>query len=229
METIYTIPVNENFDKAIESDQPACPYCLIREHLEQKQLDFIMGAAMMEPDTRIQTNRLGFCPEHYEMMFGMKNRLSLALMLESYLDENRKSFRVPLIGSDQAKAKKLSEEMGNISSTCYVCDRIASDFEKIMDTSVYMWERDADFRKKFARADFFCETHYRTVLDRARARMGKKDFSEFFGVITGIENTYYDKLREDVKWFIKKFDYRFKDEPWYDAKDAVERALKLLK
>ena len=39
---------------------------------------------------------------------------------------------------------------------------------------------------------------------------------------------YYDKLREDVRWFVKKFDYRYDDEPWGDAKDAVERAIKFL-
>ena len=30
---------------------------------------------------------------------------------------------------------------------------------------------------------------------------------------------------EFVDWFIKKFDYRFQDEPWKDSKDAVERAI----
>ena len=31
-----------------------------------------------------------------------------------------------------------------------------------------------------------------------------------------------------MSWFIKKFDYNYQDEPWYDSKDAVERSLKLL-
>ena len=36
-------------------------------------------------------------------------------------------------------------------------------------------------------------------------------------------------LNGDVSWYAKKYDYRYKDEPWYDAKDAVERALKMLR
>ena len=40
--------------------------------------------------------------------------------------------------------------------------------------------------------------------------------------------SYFDTLREDVSWFCKKFDYRYNDEPWYNSKDAVERAIKFL-
>ena len=39
-----------------------------------------------------------------------------------------------------------------------------------------------------------------------------------------MENAYFDKLRADVSWFCKKFDYRYENEPWGDAKDAPERA-----
>ena len=41
-----------------------------------------------------------------------------------------------------------------------------------------------------------------------------------------IVNSYAEKLNDDISWFCKKFDYRYDDEPWYDSKDAVERAIK---
>ena len=34
-----------------------------------------------------------------------------------------------------------------------------------------------------------------------------------------------DRTIEDVEWFIKKFDYRYKDEPWKNSKDALVRTL----
>ena len=40
---------------------------------------------------------------------------------------------------------------------------------------------------------------------------------------------YFDQLREDVSWFCKKFDYRYDQEPWYNSKDAVERAIIFLR
>lgn len=79
-EQLYTIPINEAFDQGC-----GCPMCTLRKKLEDQSLSYIMGAAMMEPDIRIVTNKLGFCRAHFHRMLGMGNRLSLALMLESHL------------------------------------------------------------------------------------------------------------------------------------------------
>ena len=81
-DSIYTIPISEVFEP-----KDGCPICRMRDMLETRGIDYIMGAAMMEPDVRIETNRLGFCKLHYDKMLQQKNRLSLALMLESHLKE----------------------------------------------------------------------------------------------------------------------------------------------
>ena len=76
--TIHVIQVFEIDD--------GCPICRMRRTVENHIVDYIMGAAMMEPDVRIETNKTGFCPSHYDMMLNHKGRLSLALMLETHLD-----------------------------------------------------------------------------------------------------------------------------------------------
>ena len=85
-DSIYTIPINEIFET-----ECGCPVCAMRNTLEQRCIEYIMGAAMMEPDVRIETNRLGFCKEHLGMMLAQRNRLSLALTLQTHLDEIRKN------------------------------------------------------------------------------------------------------------------------------------------
>ena len=55
-EHIYTVPVSEAF----EQRDGRCPLCLLREKWENNELDLILGASMMEPDIRIQTNKKGF-------------------------------------------------------------------------------------------------------------------------------------------------------------------------
>ena len=54
-ETIYTIPINEAFEAKC-----GCPLCTLRRKLERDSVEYIMGAAMMEPDVRIETNKRGF-------------------------------------------------------------------------------------------------------------------------------------------------------------------------
>lgn len=80
-EQIYTIPVSEAF----ETRNGKCPLCLLRGKWEQNELDLILGASMMEPDIRIQTNEKGFCNNHLHKMYEKGNRLPLALTLESHL------------------------------------------------------------------------------------------------------------------------------------------------
>ena len=79
---ITNIPVAEVFE-----ERDGCPLCRLRDQLEQRVVEYITGAAMMEPDIRIQTNKQGFCIDHYRQMLARRNRLSVALILDSHLDE----------------------------------------------------------------------------------------------------------------------------------------------
>ena len=56
----------------------------------------------------------------------------------------------------------------------------------------------------------------------------KKKLSEFSKEASAVVLPYFDSLREDIKHFCKKFDYRYTDVPWGNAKDSPERAVKFL-
>ena len=34
-----------------------------------------------------------------------------------------------------------------------------------------------------------------------------------------------ERVNGDLDWFIKKFDYRFQNEPWKNSKDAIQRSI----
>ena len=228
MEKIYTIPVNEAFDNSREDKSCGCAMCALERKLEENELDIILGAAMMEPDIRIKTNEAGFCARHYDMMFEMKNRLGLALMLESHLDEWRDKLKPTGLKALGASPEKRIGHIHALGESCYVCGRAAFHFEKMNETAVILWDTEKEFRDKFAEQPYICLEHYAKLLEYAKKRLSKKRFGEFAEAADTLVFTYYDKLREDVKWFIKKFDYRYDEEPWGDAKDAVERAIKFL-
>ena len=84
-ERIYTIPVNTAFEQHDD-----CPFCLLYKQLEATEIDLITGASMMEPDVRVRTNKLGFCRHHFDMMYENQKRLSLALTIQSHLEELKK-------------------------------------------------------------------------------------------------------------------------------------------
>ena len=82
---LETIPVWDAFHLHDE-----CPICAIYHKLEGEYLDTALGGAAMEPDIRLMTNELGFCQHHLEMLYAMRKRLPLALMLHTHLQEIEK-------------------------------------------------------------------------------------------------------------------------------------------
>ena len=222
MEKIYTIPVNEAFEASAADHACGCPFCALYRKLEENELDLILGASMMEPDVRIKTNEKGFCKTHYDMMFTRKNRLGMALMLESHLNRLREetSVRLSLKGVGAEAMKRLNR----LEGSCYVCDRIEFSFGKMF--AILLWESDPAFRVKLKAQPYICLPHYRAFAEYGRSGLSKKLFAEFYGEVSEVVNTYFDTLRGDISWFCKKFDYRYEAEPWGNSKDAIERAIK---
>ena len=226
MEQIYTIPVNEAFEACSSEEHRECPFCMLYSKLEDDELSMILGASMMEPDTRIKTNESGFCEKHFELLFDGGKRLPLALILESHLEhisELLKGGMFPVkSGADNIKT------IDALNKSCYLCDRIEYNFSRMTETAALLWQKDTAFREKTAVQNHFCLPHYGRFLEAAKERLSKKEFAEFYKSVSKIENEYLAELREDVSRFCKKFDYRYADEPWEGAKDAPERAKKFL-
>ena len=124
--------------------------------------------------------------------------------------------------------KMLAPILLELEGDCYVCNRINKNLSAMISTAVYLFESDGAFKEKFKKAPYFCLPHYRAMMDYASKKMGKRQFAEFYDTAKAIEDKYLETLSDDVSWFCKKFDYRYDDEPWYNSKDSVARAIKFL-
>ncbi len=223
----FTIPVNEAFEASASDPALGCPFCALARKLENDELELILGASLMEPDIRIQTNREGFCRTHYDLMFTRRNRLGMALTLESHLAELTKDLRDTGLGG--GLGNKPRRRIEALEGDCYVCRRIKGNFEKMVDTAVWLWHSDEDFPQKLKSQPYFCLPHYRMFLEAGQKKLGKKYLPPFAGAVEKVVSDYMATLGEDVSLFCKKFDYRYENEPWGNAKDAVERAIKFLR
>ena len=226
MEQIYTIPVNEAFDECRDKPECGCPLCRLYLSLVDTELDLILGASMMEPDIRIKTNEQGFCPTHYKRMLKRRRMLGMGLMMESHLDEVKKYLKGPAtLGNRRVASLK---ELSRLEDDCYVCGRVGGKLSAMIATVVYLYESDGEFVKKLRAQPYFCLPHYRSLLEYASKRMAKRNFADFSDDLYSIEEKYLDTLSADVSWFCKKFDYRYEEEPWYNSKDSVKRAIAFL-
>lgn len=224
MEQIYTIPVNESFEKGAADSSRGCPFCRLRDDLNKNEVDLILGASMMEPDVRKKTNAQGFCRAHYTKLLKAGKRLPLALVLESHLSEldkmTKKPFLTPAI-SGGSSAKKLTA----VAVDCYICRRVGSYLEKMIENAAFLWSSDEKFREKCEKQPYFCMEHFAAFLTAGKAELDRKTFSEFYKALYEKQDEYLKSISEDVSFFVKKFDYRHGDEPWEGRENAPEAAI----
>ncbi len=213
-EDICTIPISEAFE-----GNDGCPICRMRKTVENRILDYIMGAAMMEPDVRIETNRLGFCKEHLGGMMKMRGRLPLALILESHTKELTDNI---FNSSYQKNGLKASQA----HSSCFVCQKIDWGFERMINTIFLTYERDKDFRDLFDSQKFFCLEHYSLLSSASSKKVMKKYYGEFNKALKDTTSKYLEQLHSDLEKYCSMYDYRNNTEnaDWRSSKDSVERA-----
>ena len=218
---ICTIPVSEVFE---END--GCPICRMYSTVEHRILDYIMGDAMMEPDVRIETNRVGFCEHHYKEMLSHRGRLQLSLMLQSHLDEINKN--VFAKGAFVTPAKR-AEKASKISDSCFVCAKIEFGISRMIDTVYRCYENEEDFRAMFNNQTSFCLPHFKRLVANFDKRNMKRYGSDFLNNLTRITEEYAKSLYKDVSEYCTLYDYRAKKEEASDqCKNSVERTIAFL-
>ncbi len=230
-EKIYTIPLNEAYETDCE-----CPLCQLEKKLESDAIEYTLGAAMMEPDFRIESNEKGFCNKHYSMLFSRPNKLSLALVLETHLMELSKSLdslsdefenfsKDGLFKKSSDNSEKINKWFDKNNSSCVICDRVNSTMERYIEVFFYMWSHDNDFKNKVISSKGFCLYHFNKLFKNAPRYLGKNDTKEFLKIIYQKEKDELKRINEDIHKFTLKFDYRNKDMEWGTAIDAPIRTI----
>ena len=231
-EQLYAIPVNDAFNEDTE-----CPVCSMYASLQKNAIEFTMGPSYMEDDVRMETNEVGFCAKHVEMMYGNQNRLGLGLMLHTHMqnliketEKAQKKGRSSGGGffKKNTEGSAVSAYMRQLGKSCYICDRITRIFDRYIDTVFYLYDKDPAFKTKFDSSKGFCVNHYAVLYDAADAHMSGGALKDFTAKLDKLFLENMKRVCDDVEWYTDKFDYRNVDAPWKNSKDALVRAIKKL-
>ncbi len=214
-EDICSIPVNDVF-----RPKEGCPFCRMRDMLEDRMATYITGAAMMEPDVRIETNRLGFCEEHFNQILARGSRLSVALILESLLQE----VDAQVFPQGKAAGKKIAAAVRGRQENCFICENIDSNMKHLVENTLKLWQSDPDFRKLYGEQPYICLPHYGMALEAAQ-KLPRKEQPVFEEETSRLAKAYLQELSGDVTHFCRMFDYRNAGGDWGNSKDSIERAI----
>lgn len=228
-EQLFTIPVNEAFEGSSE-----CPFCEMYRNIENSAIEFTLGPSYMEDDNREITDKLGFCSEHVRQLYSRKNRLGLALMLNTHMNKLITDLRSAAAEGPAKKGGLFSKNkdeapvvrlIHTVTGTCFVCQRIDPVFSRYVDTFFYLWKKEAPFREKVTACKGFCLSHYGRLYEEGCKRLGASDLEELLSVLNKVFLENMERVDHDVSWFIDKFDHRNADKPWNNSRDALPRAL----
>ncbi len=251
-EKIYTIPVTEAFGQDCE-----CPLCLLHNKLEKEYTDYYLGPALMEPDSRIDTNKKGFCRRHFELLYNrQENRLGLALETHTHMREklsqikkisndiintannkrNSGSIFSSLSGKFASKGQSASSPqarliklLADIEGSCTICSRLEYTMDRYLDVVMYLWSKEADFRKLFAEKKGFCLVHLKMLIEASQKYLKAAESEKFLSLLMEQQIENMERIEQELDWFTKKFDYRNNDAPWGNSKDALPRSIQKLK
>lgn len=246
-ERIYTIPINEAFDQDSE-----CPLCICEAKLENDALEYFVGPAMMEPDCRIETNKTGFCAGHFTKLYNLqKDRLPLALVIDTHLTEQIKELEdiykkheksikslyekgalealsETIKGKNSSAGKAIDEivsKLKNLKESCAICDKMGENMDRLIDNTLYLYKKEPDFKKKFAKSKGFCLKHLEALLVKSREVFSPVHQAEFLVDLFPLELRELNRVQDEVNYFTKMFDYRNAGADWKNSRDAVPRSI----
>ena len=235
-EQLHTIPINDAIAEAGE-----CPFCYIEKKSEERMLDFVLGSSSsyMESDIRDQTDKAGFCRQHFKKMFDYGNALGSAWILKTHLLRQIREMEQAAKGYTPGKKglfKKKDDGDNPITKwgeareeSCYVCDSLKSTCKNYQETFLDLYRKDPAFKEQVLNGQAFCITHFIQLLRTADRKLSGDELAEFYRVMLPFEKENLERVYEDVAWFIEKYDYQNKDADWKNSKDANIRAMQKLK
>ncbi len=236
---LETIPVWDAFKKECE-----CPICVLKDRAKETYIKFYLGNSVMVPEQRVEVNKTGFCPEHFQNLLEKRSPHYLGLMththFQSYKNELFEEFskigkQAEIAGKKlktPLKDKKLIESLAQLEETinkkekeCLVCDKIEYTLKRYAFTVVYLWKKNEEFKDFFNKSKGFCLPHQSLLLKMAAEYFSGVELGLFVQDLFAVQSSNLDRLEAEILYFTQKFSQENDDKPWNGTKDAHYRLI----
>ncbi len=238
---LETIPVWDAFKEETE-----CPLCYLAEKAEQRYLNYYLGNSVMNPETRVEVNKTGFCPHHFTGLLQVRSNHSLGLLTHTHLEKQIDSFKpdfkslkneasriagktVALKSKRTTAAiKKLEDHINKQMNSCMICTRIDYTVKRYTFTIVHLWKTDMEFRDYFNDSNGFCLKHMPDLLKMGEEILSPGKMGEFIQDLIALQEKNNERIEKEILWYTQKFDSQNFDKPWGTSEDAHYRTVQKL-
>lgn len=233
---LETIPIWDTYEEDHE-----CPLCILEQKAEQGYIDFYLGSSVMNPETRVEVNKKGFCPGHFSRLFASrKNRHGLGLISHTHMKARAASLEgieKRLIARSRfgrgESLKKMAIDYSRLlasgNTSCMICDRLDYTLKRYTFTILYLWKKDDQgFRRKYSESKGFCTCHLPGILAMAPEVLSGSTYADWIKATVENQQKSMERLEKEIFWYTQKFDYQNNDKPWGTSKDALNRVIQKL-
>lgn len=215
-----------------------CPLCSLMEGAERTYLLSFQHSRVMEPNVRVQTNRSGFCPDHLGKLFQGENKLGLALVMLTHLQEKLPALRDALEGTvtaaeggrrdGEARISAAIRSLETMRDQCFICGLLSQDMERYAWTILYLWRKDRDFAAVLRTSRGFCLSHFCAVLRSAVGLLRADRLSAWLRDVVPLMTGSLGALEKDLTAFTQLHQAGNRSLGTEEERSALSRTLQKL-
>ena len=225
---LETIPIWDSLNEDSE-----CLMCSLMEKAEKDSLKYYLGSSVMNPETRVQVNSIGFCSHHLDLLAKTNKSQSLAVIERSYMEKSLEILEKNFFKVEQAKKGKntnkeileLNKTIDNRLKGCLICNKMQDRLNRYAYTVSALWEKDIEFRKALEASKGFCLVHLKSILALSKESLNSEEQKEFAKSMISLERKNLSRINEEVIWMTQKFKSENLDKPWENSADSHKRLI----
>jgi hypothetical protein len=215
--------------------QSGCPFCRLLSRSADRYLDAVLWEMVNDTAVRDELNQArGYCQQHSWMLVRAGAALGVAILTRDVIKTLLGVLESSPVGEVRGRvlqSLRRSRDKGAVSGAtaplvaellpqvpCPVCAHSLSLEQDYAKTLLAHLDDPGALAQVYRRSDGLCLPHFRQTLAQATSSTDAR-------TLVATQQAVWEQLHAELSEFIRKKDYRYRDEPFGDEKDAWRRAL----
>jgi len=206
------------YELRLACHKPGCPVCTLVQRTGARYIEGIFNESMLDPSIRQKlVDSHGFCHSHVWLSINLKlsDALGQAILYQDLVKDALSTIEEYEQNSNSLLARALEPAID-----CPACLVEEAALKRIIDTLVVALSNQ-DFVTEFKQSSGLCLPHVKVLLPRLD---GKRQ-----AAVLELQRTCLETLKDELAEFIRKNDYRFREESFGREGDSYKRSADMIK
>jgi hypothetical protein len=206
------------YELRLACNKSGCPICTLVQRAGARYIEGTFNESMLDPVVRQKlVDSIGFCYEHSWQSINLKlsDALGQAILYQDLVNDATKT----IVANEKNTGSQLASALDPVTA-CPACRIEDATLERIINSMVIAL-RDQDFVAEFKQSSGLCIPHLKRLLPNLD---GKRQ-----ATVLGHQRARMESLKGELAEFIRKCDYRFRDEVIGKEGDSYKRAADMVK